>query len=169
MAAQATGRDDDPLGVLGEEVPVDPGLVVVALEVGARGQLDEVAVAGLVLGQRGEVVVELLAALGVAAGVVDAAPPGGALEAGVVRHVQLGADHGGDARRPAGRVEVQDAVHVAVVGDADGRLAVPGRLGHDVADPGGPVEHRVLGVHVQVHERVAHDSLPSYRDGITAV
>ena len=161
VAAEAAGRGDDALGVLGEQLPVDPGLVVVALEVGAERELDEVLVAGLVLGQRGQVVVELPAALGVAAGVVDAAAPGGTLEAGVVRHVELGADDGVDARRPAGRVEVQDAVHVAVVGDADRRLAVPGRLGHDVADPGGAVEHRVLGVHVQVGERVAHDSLPS--------
>src|SRR5205814_2153560 len=105
--------------------PVDPGLVVVALEVGAGGELDEVLVARLVLGQCGEVVVELLAALGVATGVVDATAPGGALEAGVVRHVQLGADDGGDAGRPAGRVEVEDAVHVAVVGDADRGLPVP--------------------------------------------
>ena len=116
-------------------------------------------------------VVELLAALGVAAGVVDAAPPGGALEAGVVGHVRLGADDRGDARAAAGRVEVEDPVHVAVVGDAEGRLAVLGRLGHDVADPGGPVEHRVLGVHVQVHERVAHDLAPPAiaAGGITAV
>ena len=56
-------------------------------------------------------------------------------------------------------VEVEDPVHVAVVGDADRRLAVGRGRGHDVVDPGRAVEHRVLGVHVEVGERVAHDAL----------
>ena len=56
----------------------------------------------------------------------------------------------------SGLVEVEDAVHVAVVGDADRRLPVGRRLGHDVLDPRRAVEHRVLGVQVQVDERAAH-------------
>ena len=39
----------------------------------------------------------------------------------------------------------------------DGRLAVGGRGGDDVADPRGAVEHRVLGVQMQVGERIAHE------------
>jgi hypothetical protein len=57
----------------GEQLPVHPRLVVVALHERQAGQLDEVAVALVVLGQQREVVVELLAALGVAARVVDTA------------------------------------------------------------------------------------------------
>ena len=67
-------------------------------------------------------------------------------------------------------VEVEDAVHVPVVGDADRGLAVGDGLGDDVGDPGRAVEHRVLGVQVQVDERTrhgrytaldrAHDDLP---------
>ena len=53
----------------------------------------------------------------------------------------------------AGGVEVEDPVHVAVVGDAEGRLAVGHRRLHQVLDPGGPVQHRELGVGVQVGER----------------
>ena len=53
----------------------------------------------------------------------------------------------------AGGVEVEDAVHVAVVGDAERRLPVGHRRLHQVLDPGGPVEHRELGVGVQVGER----------------
>ena len=53
--------------------PSRPGLVVVALEEGAARELDQVLVAGVVLGQERQVVVGLAPALGVAAGVVDAA------------------------------------------------------------------------------------------------
>ncbi len=59
-------------------------------------------------------------------------------------------------RGPALLVEVEDAVHVAVVGDPDRGLAVGlGRRDH-VGDPGRPVEHRELGVQVQVGEGVPH-------------
>ena len=74
-AAEAAGRGDQALVVALEQLPVDAGLVVVALEVGGRRQLEQVAVAVVGLGQQGQVVVELLAALDVAAGVVDLAPP----------------------------------------------------------------------------------------------
>ena len=73
-AAQAPGGGDQAGVVALEQLPVDPGLVVVALEVGGRGQLHEVAVALDRLGQEGQVVVELLAALDVAAGVVHPCP-----------------------------------------------------------------------------------------------
>ena len=53
-------------------------------------------------------------------------------------------------------VERQDAVHVAVVGDAERRLAVGGGRRHHVVDPGRAVEHRVLGVHVAVAEAAFH-------------
>ena len=65
---------------------------------------------------------------------------------------QVDADDGLHALVLGGLVEVEDAVHVAVVGDADGRLAVGGRGGHDIFDARRTVEHRVLGVHVQVSE-----------------
>ena len=74
VAAEAAGGGDDALAVLVEELPVDLRLAVVALQEGPAGELDEVAVAVIVLGQRGQVVVGLAAALALAAGVVHAAP-----------------------------------------------------------------------------------------------
>ena len=56
---------------------------------------------------------------------------------------------------PASRAAVyigSDAVHVAVVGDADRGLAVGRGRGHDLADPRRTVEHRVLGVQMQMDE-----------------
>ena len=168
VAAEAAGGGDDALAVLLEEVPVEAGLVVVALEEGPAGELDEVAVADVALGQQREVVVELLAASGVAAGVVHATPPAGPLEPAVVGHVGLGAQDRLDPVLLARLVERQDPVHVAVVGDADRRLAVGRGRRHDVVDTCGAVEHRVLGVHVEVGEGVAQRCLPRSGSGSVA-
>ena len=100
-------------------------------------------------------IVELLAPLALAARVVDAAPPDRALVTGLRGHVGLGADDRRDAAFAALLVEVEDAVHVAVIGDRQSGLAVGHRGGDQVADPRRSVEHRVLGVGVQVHERRA--------------
>ncbi len=99
-------------------------------------------------------VVELLAPVALAPGVVDAAPPDRALEARLRRHVGLGADDRRDAPGAALLVEVEDAVHVAVVGDRERRLAVGDRGRDEIADPSRSVEHRVLGVGVQMDERI---------------
>ena len=115
-------------------------------------------------------VVELVAAVGVAAGVVGPAAAGRALAAVVVGHVRLGADDRLDAVALALLVEVEDPVHVAVVGDAERRLAVGDRLGDQLVEPGRAVEHRELGVDVEVGERVAHVALgPPSRSTYTAV
>ena len=89
----------------------------------------------------------------VAPGVVDLPPAHRALEARLGGHVRLGADDRVDAGLAAGGVEVEDPVHVAVVGDPEGGLAVLDRRLDQVLDPGGTVEHRELGVGVQVGER----------------
>ena len=52
LAAEAAGGGDDALAVVVEELPVDLGLDVVALEEGPARELDQVAVAGVVLGQQ---------------------------------------------------------------------------------------------------------------------
>jgi hypothetical protein len=152
-AAEAAGGGDEALGVALEQLPVQAGLVVVTLEVGGRRELEEVPVALVRLGQQRKVVVELLAPAGVAPGVVDLAPPDRPLVAGLGSHVGLGADDRVDAGLAARRVKVEDPVHVAVVGDAEGGLTVGhGRL-DQVAHPRRPVQHRELGVGVEVGER----------------
>ncbi len=159
VAAEAAGGGDQAVGVLLQQLPVHPRLVVVALHERQARQLDQVLVAGLVLGQQGEVVVELLAALGVAARVVDAASPSGSLAAVIVGHVGLGTDDRLDALLVALLVEVQRAVHVAVIGHPDCRHPVGHRFGHHLVESRRPVEHRELGVDVEVGEGIGHGSL----------
>ena len=82
VAAEAAGGGDDAAAVLGEQLPVDLRLAVVALEERPRRQLDEVPVALVRLRQRGQVVVGLLAAVALAAGVVELAPGAGCARCG---------------------------------------------------------------------------------------
>ena len=139
-----------PFGVLLEQLEVDARLVVVAVEVRVRRDLDEVAISLGGLGEDREVVDVVV----VATRTVEPARGD---------HVGLGADDRREARFACGAVEVDDAVHVPVVGDADRRLAVGCRGGHHVLHAGRTVEHRVLGVQMEMHERLGHAAAPLHR------
>ena len=71
LGGQASGEAQQALGVLGEQLLVHPGAVIEALEVGLGDELEEVAVARLVLGEQGQVVVLLLATHPVCGRTVD--------------------------------------------------------------------------------------------------
>ena len=104
-AAHAPGEGDEALAVLGEQVPVGARLVVVAFEVGACAELDQVLVAGLVTSQQREVRVALLDS---------------GTRVAIGGHVQLEADDGLDALPARGVVELDHAAQRAVVGERDG-------------------------------------------------
>jgi len=128
--------------VLADELPVGARLVVVALQVGARGQLDQVLVAGLVLGEQREVGEALL----------DAAAP----RVAVAGDVELQADDGLDALVPGGAVELHNAAQRAVVGERHGGHAeLPGPP-HQVFHAAGAVQQRVLAVDVEMDEFGGH-------------
>ena len=132
---EAAGERDQPLGVGLEQLPVDARLVVVALEVAGRGELDQVGVAGVVLGEEREVSVPL------------------GLGAAVVADVDLAAENRLDSDLSGLPVELDGAGERAVVGEPDGghlELSGASREGRDAARP---VEDRVLGVDVKVDER----------------
>ncbi len=146
MAAQTAGGGDDPLGVAAEKIQIHPRFVVVPLEVGPADELHQIAVSGLVLRQQGHVVPNVLG-------------PRRPVETTSRRHICFDADDGFD---PDGRrrfVEVDDAVHHAVIGDGDRRLPVCLHRLHEVGDPSSSVEHRELGVNMKVGEAIAgHES-----------
>ena len=156
LPRRAAGGGDQALGVGLQQLAVGARLVEVALQRAARAQPEEVVhPLGGLRPQRhvGE---------GAAAGdVVPAAvAPADAL---ALAAVGLGGDVGLEAddrlhAGPLGRlVELVGAEEVAVVGHRDRRHAHLGRALEQVADARGAVEHRVLGVDVEVDEGVAPD------------
>ena len=164
-ARRTPGRDDDALAVLRHEVQVHAGLHVVALHGRQRGHLEEVAQPGRVLRQHRHVqetatAGDVLATL--ARGVVRTTGPTPEhpllVEARLRRDVGLDADDGLDARALGLLVELVGPEHVAVVGHGDRRHLQPRGLLEQGLQLGGAVQHRVLGVDVQMGERVGHGS-----------
>ena len=139
LAGQAAGERDQAFRVLGQDLLVDPRLVVHALEVPGAAELEQVQITLAVLRDHRQVVR------------ITVGPPL-ALEPGAGRHVELAADDRLDPGLQALLVEVDGAVHHAVIGDADRRHPEVGGLAHKAADPARPVEERELGVVVEVDE-----------------
>src|SRR5512132_79960 len=121
-----------------EVPPVDAGLVVVALEVAGRGELDQVPIALVRLGQEGQVRVAFLL-------------PGGA-----VADVDLATDQRLDAGLLRVLEELDGPREAAVIRERDGRHLELGGAGGKRRDTAGPVEDRVLGVDVKVDELSGH-------------
>jgi hypothetical protein len=97
-----------------EQLPVHARLVEVALQRGRRAEAQQVGIAGLVLGQQGQVAV----GLGSVAPLLLKPGPGG--------QVRLNTDDGLDPVLLAGQVEVDGAEQLAVVGHGQGRHAHAG-------------------------------------------
>ncbi len=139
VGGHAAGGADEAIAVGGQGVEVDARPVVEAVELGGAGELEQVEVAGLVLGQQqqvGALAVELRIAVGHAAG----------------GDVGLDADDGLDVMLFAGLVEGHDAEHDAVVGQGQGGLVEGlGALGQ-VVEPAEAVEQGVLAVDVEMDE-----------------
>ena len=146
VAAQARRHGNQTLRVARQQVFINPRLVVEALEIGGRNQVDEIAVAFLALAQQHQVVV----AVGIRARFVA-----------LLRDVHLAADHRLDALRPRGIVELHGAEEVAVVGHRHrGHLLLRYRV-DQLADFAGSIEQRIVGVAMKVYERLIRHSLPA--------
>ena len=153
LAADAASGRDEPVGVLGEELAVDARLEVVPLQRGQRAHPEEVVHAAGGPGEQRHVGVCATATDVVAAGAVVApAGPGLVAAVGAGGEVGLDADDRLDAVGAGLGPELVGAEDVAVVGRRDGRHAHLGGALEQLVDARGAVEHRVLGMHVQVRE-----------------
>jgi hypothetical protein len=160
LARGAAGGRDDSRRVLGDELPVHARLVVVALERGHAGEPEQVPQAFGVLRDHRHVRVRAAAGEVVAA-LARLAPEHGLLVETVLRgDVGLDAEDRLDAGLLRLLVEPVAAVHVAVVGHRERGLPEALGLREQGFEFRGPVEHRVLGVHMQVDVLVRHASLP---------
>ena len=153
LTAGASGGGDQALAVPSEQLAVHPRLVEVALEAGQGGHPEQVVHPGRGAGQQGEVGVGAAAGDVVLAGLAPAHP--GAVEpAGAGSQVSLHPDDRLDAVLARLLPELVGAEHEPVVGGGQRGHAHPGGLGEEIVDLGRAVEHRVLGVRVQVNEGV---------------
>jgi hypothetical protein len=73
-----------------------------------------------------------------------------------VGEIHLRANNRLNALIATASVEVENAVHIAVVGDPERGLAIHGRRMNHVIEARRPVEHRVLGMDVEMGERISH-------------
>ncbi len=136
QARHAAGEDDEAVVMLGQQIEVDPRLVIVALQEALRDQRDEVAVADQVGGQQRHVRL-----------VAD-----GAVEPPARRDVGLAADDRHERVLAGGVVELHGAEHDAVVGQGDaGGAVLRGALAERV-DATSSVQQRILAVNVQMDE-----------------
>ncbi|CFE46862.1 Uncharacterised protein [Mycobacterium tuberculosis] len=153
LPRRASGGDDDALGVFGDELGVHARpLAQLALEGSMRGQLEQVAQTGGVLGHHRQVRVGAAAGdvVGLLAGVTPQDAPG--VEPRARRDVCLHADDRLDPGLGRGVVELAGTEHVSVVGHPHRGHPQPLHLGEHGRDLRGTVQHRILGVVVQVHE-----------------
>ena len=127
--------------MLREDLVIGTGPVIETLEPRLRGQSREVLVAGVVGRQQREVAgalrVDFLMGLFVPIALVE---------------VGLDTEDRLDACVPAPRVELDGPVHDAVVGDGAGGHPGGGGRGEHLPDPAGAVEHRILGMGMQMDE-----------------
>ena len=144
--ALETGREpDQSLRVLREDFLVDARLVVKPFEMRRRDELDQVLVADLVLGQQHQMIRRVPRVAGFL------------VQPAARRDVRLASDDRFDAAFRRRLVEIDRAVHVAVIGDRDRRHLRRVRLLHHVINAARPIEQAVLGVQMQMDEiRMLH-------------
>ena len=125
--------------MLGQELPVDPGLDVKALGEAAGHQIAQIPVSHVVFAQQYQVGI----------GAVDAVV---LVEAGAGGHIDLAADDGADALGGAGAVKGHRAVHDAVVRHRQGGLSQLFGPLCQILDAAGAVQQGVFRMHMQMDE-----------------
>jgi hypothetical protein len=79
----------------------------------------------------------------------------------LVSHVQLATDDRLDPCLIAFLIEVQNAIHIAVVGNTHGWLAIFDCRGNNIANARRTVEHRILSVLMKMDKRIRHGGYAS--------
>ena len=136
---QAGGQGNQPLMVLPQQPQIHPRLAVKAADKGLGNQLAQIFVAGAILAKKNQVVRII----------VQTVNPVLHPAAG---HIHLAADDRLDPGGLSGLVEINTAVHNAVVGDGHRRLAQLLHPLHQTVNPAGAVQEAVFRMHVQMYK-----------------
>ena len=147
VPCKACRQADEPLVMLLQQIIVDARLIVEPVNEGLRGELHQILIPGLILGQQDEV------------GVVPIRLP--LLDGiGPMGNVGLHAQDGLDPLLLALPIEIDDAVHDPMVRDGKGRLAQSLCPGDQSWDAGRPIQQGILGMDMQMHEGNRHSKPP---------
>ncbi len=154
VPAEAGGERDDALAVRVEELEVDArGPGDHALDPAEADELDDVLVADVGLRQEHDVAADgrlLVPAMAVDEG-------------------QLGPEDGLHVGALTRFVELDGAVHVGAVGQGDRGHVHLLACFHQLADADRAIEHRELGVHVQMNEALVRSLLRGHRARLTRI
>ena len=138
---KAAGEADQSLGVQSQGLQVGARLVVHALQVGIRYQLEEVLVSGGVTREQAEVE-DALALVGASR----------ALQARASREVEFAADERLEALGLGLVVELDRAVQIPMVGEGEGLHPQPGGAVHQAVDTASAVQQAVVAVDMEMDE-----------------
>src|ERR1035437_3097403 len=134
FAGKTAGQRDQALAVRSENFLVNARLVIKPLQVRGGGELDEIFVAGLVLRQQAEMMINIARA----AARFFFQPRTG-------RDIDFAADDGLDAFRPRRLIKINCAIHRAVVGDGERGKFQFVRLVHQPVQTARAIEQGILG------------------------
>ena len=136
------GKGNKPVVMKLEKLLINPGLIVKSLEVARSDQLEQIAVAPFVLDQQSEMMEGLASWL-----------PATAIGLG---DIDFAADDRFYASFLSCYIEIDDAVHVAVVSDSKAIHAQFLGPGDKLGDAAHAVEQAILGVNVKVGKSLGH-------------
>ena len=139
LPTETPGGCDNALGVGGQQLTVGPRFVPVPVQEGPAADLDQVLIAGVVVGQERQVVTDVLL-------------PGRPIETRAPAHIGLHTEDRFDSRLPRRLVELHSPVEDPMVGHRHRGLAIGRHRLHDLGHPRRPVQHRVLGVEMEMSE-----------------
>ena len=148
LTGQTGAETDQTLAVGAEQVKVDTGPDVEALDICLRHHIGQVAVARLVFAQQHH-----MAGLGIKLMLL--------VKAGTAGHIHLAADDGVDPLRLAGPVKVDSAVHGAVIRNGAGSLPHLLDQLRQVTDAAGAIQKAILRMDMEVgkgHYRASNSS-----------
>ena len=142
FSLEAAAQGDQSLGMSGEKFPVDARLVVEAVEVSRRADLDQIPVTLVVGGKEGHMVGDILAAVG---GLLVLHRSG--------CDVDLATDDRLDLGLLGGLIELDRPEEISMVGQGDRRHAEFGRLSDELFHPDCTIQQRIFAVHMEMDER----------------
>jgi hypothetical protein len=145
---KAGAQCDQPLVVIAKELLIYAGFIVKSFEMSDRQELAQVSIAFNILDQQHQVKISAFAFFRV---LVQMTAGG---------HINLASNDGFEVFGFRFLVEVDGPEHVAVIGDGYRRHTELGGALEQVIQANGAVEEAVLGVNVQMHERIGTHVTP---------